>query len=126
MDPAAIYKLLPAEEWESAQTAGVFAGSEVDARDGFIHFSTAAQVEETARRHFAGRTGLTLLAVDPAVLGAALRWEVSRGGAEFPHLYAGLPVAAVTRAVELSDALLGQDDGPARAVAAALEALRQG
>lgn len=126
MDPAAIYKLLPAEEWESAQSAGTFAGSDVDVRDGFIHFSTAGQVEETARRHFAGRTGLTLLAVDPAALGAALRWEVSRGGAEFPHLYAELPVAAVTGAVDLSDALLAEDDGPARAVAAALAELRQG
>lgn len=126
MDPAAIYKLLPAEEWESAQSAGTFAGSDVDVRDGFIHFSTAGQVEETARRHFAGRTGLTLLAVDPAALGAALRWEVSRGGAEFPHLYAELPVAAVTGAVDLSDGLLAEDDGPARAVAAALAELRQG
>lgn len=125
MDPAAIYKLLPAEEWESAQSAGTFAGSDVDVRDGFIHFSTAGQVEETARRHFAGRAGLTLLAVDPAALGAALRWEVSRGGAEFPHLYAELPVAAVTGAVDLSDGLLAEDDGPARAVAAALAELRQ-
>lgn len=110
MDPSVIYKLLPASEWESAEAAGVFVGSDVDRRDGYIHFSTAAQVGETARRHFAGRTGLTLLAVDATRLGDALRWEPSRGGDLFPHLYGDLPTDAVTRVAELPDAVLEGDD----------------
>ncbi|WTW98763.1 DUF952 domain-containing protein [Streptomycetaceae bacterium NBC_01309] len=110
MDPSVIYKLLPASEWESAEAAGVFAGSDVDRRDGYIHFSTAAQVGETARRHFAGRTGLTLLAVDATRLGDALRWEPSRGGDLFPHLYGDLPADAVTWVAELPDAVLEGDD----------------
>ncbi|SCF01655.1 Uncharacterized conserved protein, DUF952 family [Micromonospora haikouensis] len=93
-----IYKLLTGTEWEAARAAGHFAGSAVDRQDGFIHLSAAGQLVETARRHFAGATGLTLLAVDPAALGAALRWEPSRGGELFPHLYAALPVAAVVEA----------------------------
>ncbi|MER5705230.1 DUF952 domain-containing protein [Micromonospora sp. NPDC002296] len=93
-----IYKLLTTTEWDAARDAGHFAGSAVDRQDGFIHFSAADQLVETARRHFAGATGLTLLAVDPAALGAALRWEPSRGGAPFPHLYGALPVAAVAAA----------------------------
>ncbi|UGQ10878.1 DUF952 domain-containing protein [Yinghuangia sp. ASG 101] len=132
MDPSVIYKLLPAEEWEIAESAGVFVGSAIDVRDGFIHFSTAAQAPETARRHFAGRTGLTLLAVATAPLGDALRWEPSRGGELFPHLYADLPVDAVVGSAELPDAArpdaVGDDGGPgagagediARAVADAI------
>jgi uncharacterized protein (DUF952 family) len=92
-----IYKLLSADEWADAQVRGRFDGSEVDRRDGYVHLSGPDQVVETAARHFAGRTGLVLLTVDPARLGAALRWETSRGGALFPHLYAPLPVDAVTR-----------------------------
>lgn len=92
-----IYKLLSAEEWAGAQASGRFDGSEVDLRDGYVHLSGPDQVVETAARHFAGRTGLVLLTVDPARLGPALRWETSRGGALFPHLYAPLPVDAVTR-----------------------------
>ncbi|MFI1197147.1 DUF952 domain-containing protein [Micromonospora sp. NPDC020750] len=93
-----IYKLLATTEWDTARNAGHFAGSAVDRQDGFIHLSAADQLVETARRHFAGATGLTLLAVDPAALGAALRWEPSRGGAPFPHLYGTLPVTAVAAA----------------------------
>lgn len=95
--PATIYRLLAADAWERAQASGRFLGSEHDLRDGFIHFSTAEQVAETARRHYAGQSGLLLLGVSVAALGSALRWEPSRGGALFPHLYGALPVAAVTR-----------------------------
>ena len=87
-----IYKIVPASLWR--ETDGAFAGAPVDLADGFIHFSTAAQVAETAARHFAGQRDLLLIAVDPDSLGDALRWEPSRGGALFPHLYAPLPVAA--------------------------------
>lgn len=93
-----IYKLLDALSWEAARAAGVFAGSAVDARDGFIHFSDADQAQETARLHFHGQSGLVLLTVDADQLGAALKWEPSRGGALFPHLYASLPMTAVVEA----------------------------
>lgn len=96
-----IYKLLPSAEWAAAQASGRFDGSAVDRRDGFIHFSARDQVVETAGRHFADESGLTLLTVDPQRLGAALRWEPSRGGALFPHLYAPLPVDAVVAVAEL-------------------------
>jgi uncharacterized protein (DUF952 family) len=90
-----IYKICSAAEWAVAEAAGAYRGSAVDHQDGFIHFSTAEQAEETASRHFAGQDGLVLVAVDPATLGDALRWEPSRGGALFPHLHAPLPLAAV-------------------------------
>ena len=96
-----IYKIMAAAEWAAAQTDGVYAGSADDRRDGFIHFSTESQVAETAAKHFADRTDLMLLAVDPSVLGPALKWEPSRGGALFPHLYAPLPVSAVVAVAEL-------------------------
>ncbi|MFC0509156.1 DUF952 domain-containing protein [Micromonospora costi] len=96
-----IYKLLPATEWDDARAAGHLAGTAVDRQDGFIHLSAADQVVETARRHFAGATGLTLLTVDPARLGDRLRWEPSRGGQLFPHLYGPLPLAAVVAAEAL-------------------------
>jgi len=95
--PKMIYRLLSADEWRRAAAAGSFVGTEHDVRDGFIHFSTAAQVAETAARHYAKRPGLLLLGVRVEALGAALRWEPSRGGALFPHLYAALPARAVTR-----------------------------
>lgn len=90
-----IFKILSRAEWQAAEQSGVFAGSPVDLTDGFIHFSTAAQVEETAARHFAGQSDLLLVAVDPGRLGDALRWEPSRGGDLFPHLYGPLPLDAV-------------------------------
>jgi uncharacterized protein (DUF952 family) len=89
-----IYKISPAGLWREAERAGVFTGAPVDRADGFIHFSTAAQVKETAARHFAGQSDLVLVAVDAAAL-AALRHEPSRGGALFPHLYGTLPLTAV-------------------------------
>jgi uncharacterized protein (DUF952 family) len=82
-----IYKILRADEWSALQSQGETLGAPIDLSDGFIHFSTAAQAAETAARHFAGAQGLWLLALDSAALGDALKWEVSRGGAEFPHLY---------------------------------------
>jgi uncharacterized protein (DUF952 family) len=90
-----LYKICPAAIWREAERAGVFHGSEVDRRDNFIHFSTAAQVAETAARHFAGQSGLLLISVDASMLGGALKWEPSRGGALYPHLYGPLALDAV-------------------------------
>ena len=90
-----IYKISPQSLWREAERTGAFTGAPVDLADGFIHFSTAAQVAETAARHFAGAPDLVLVAVDAAALGAALRQEPSRGGALFPHLYGTLPLSAV-------------------------------
>ncbi len=90
-----IYKIAPRRLWEDAEDAGVFAGAPVDLADGFIHFSTAGQAPETAARHFDGRDDLLLVAVRAGDLGEALRYEPSRGGALFPHLYAALPLGAV-------------------------------
>jgi uncharacterized protein (DUF952 family) len=83
--------------WWEAERNGVFRGSDDDRRDGFIHFSTAAQVAETAAKHFSGQTDLLLLRVDTANLGKRLKWEPSRGGALFPHLYGELELTAVTQ-----------------------------
>lgn len=88
-----IYKILPKSEWDAAVVAGRFEGSGIDLADGYIHFSTAAQARETARRHFAGREGLLVAAFETDDLGADLRWEPSRGGDLFPHLYGPLPTA---------------------------------
>lgn len=92
---ATIYKISPLAAWRQAEAAGLFTGAPVDLADGYIHFSTAAQVRETAAKHFAGQTDLILVAIDAAALGAALKWEPSRGGALFPHLYGDLPMSAV-------------------------------
>src|SRR5262245_18832950 len=91
-DPHLIYKACPAAEWRDAIAAGMYRGSAVDLPDAFIHFSTGAQLAETLRRHFAGQRDLVLVAIDPDALGARLRWEPSRGGDLFPHLYGDLPV----------------------------------
>jgi uncharacterized protein (DUF952 family) len=88
-----IFKIVPAALWAEAESAGRFAGSPVDARDGFIHFSTAAQVRETAAKHFAGVHDLLLVAVAAEKL--PIRWEPSLGGTLFPHLYEDLPMSAV-------------------------------
>lgn len=90
-----IFKIVSSAEWQAAEQAGVFTGSRVDLADGFIHFSTAAQVEETAARHFTGQDGLVLVAVNADALGPALRREPSRGGDLFPHLYGPLPLDTV-------------------------------
>ena len=92
---ATIYKIAPETLWREAETTGSFLGAPIDLADGFVHFSTADQVKETAARHFSGQAGLLLVAVDAAKLGAALKYETSRGGALFPHLYGPLDLAAV-------------------------------
>jgi uncharacterized protein (DUF952 family) len=99
--PTTIYRIVAADVWQSAEAAGTFAGTEHDLRDGFIHFSTAGQVAETAARHYTGLANLLLVAVSVAALGDALRWEPSRGGALFPHLYAPLPTNTATLVVPL-------------------------
>lgn len=105
-----VYKILARQDWLAAKAAGTFAGSAVDRRDGYIHFSTAAQLADTARRHFAGQEGLVVLELDAGVLGPALKWEPSRGGAMFPHLYGTLPAVLVAA---VHDAPLGPDGVPA-------------
>ncbi len=93
-----VYKICPSAQWSRAVAAGSYAGSAVDRADGFIHFSTATQAPETAAKHFAGQHDLVLVQIDTALFPAdALKWEPSRGGALFPHLYASLPVAAALR-----------------------------
>ncbi len=93
--PEFIYKVADAAEFEQAEAEGIYAGAPVDLADGFIHFSTAAQLPETLRRHFRGRGDLLLAAIRTAELAGGLRWEPSRGGELFPHLYADLPLHAV-------------------------------
>lgn len=92
-----IYKIIDRDEWDAARTCGRYSGSRDDRRDGFIHFSTAQQLRETAARHFADQGNLMLLAIDDADLKSTLKWEASRAGALFPHLYAVLPLTSVTR-----------------------------
>jgi len=107
-----IYKICSASAWREAERRGAYIGSADDLRDGFIHFSTAAQVAETARKHFFGQTGLFLIAVDAGALGEALRWEPSRGGALFPHLYGELDLGAVTAVLDLRARSDGGHDVP--------------
>ncbi len=101
-----LFKIATREEWSVAERQGVFRGAPVDLEDGFIHFSLAHQVRETAARHFAGAPDLVLVRVDGAGLGSALRHEPSRGGQLFPHLYASLPLSAVLSVEALP---LGED-----------------
>ena len=96
-----VYKICPAALWREAEAARTFRGAPVDHADGFIHFSTAAQVAETAARHFSGEADLLLVAVRAEALGRALRWEPSRGGELFPHLYGVLPLSAVRSVMPL-------------------------
>jgi uncharacterized protein (DUF952 family) len=96
-DPRLVYKVCPASEWREAVVRGAYRGSAVDLRDGFIHFSTGAQLAETLRRHFAGQSDPILVEIDPEDLGDALRWEPSRGGDLFPHLYGPLTVSLARR-----------------------------
>lgn len=104
-----IYKILPRGAWAQAQAAGRFEGSPVDLADGFIHFSTAAQAPETARRHFAGQGDLVVLEVEAESLGERLTWEPSRGGDLFPHLYDALEPSQV---LAVHEAALGADGVP--------------
>ncbi|HUO21229.1 MAG TPA: DUF952 domain-containing protein [Caulobacteraceae bacterium] len=104
-----VYKILPAGEWRAALAVGRFEGSAVDLQDGYIHLSTAQQAQETARRHFHGQADLVLVRLDADALGGAIRWEPSRGGALFPHLYGPLDVAA---ALDVRALTLGEDGAP--------------
>lgn len=97
-----IYKVLRAHEWRAAQAEGAVNGSPDDLRDGFIHLSTREQLAGTLDRHFAGEAELVVLEVAAERLGAALKWEASRGGALFPHLYGTLALDAVTRTLPLA------------------------
>lgn len=90
-----LYKIAAIALWEEAKAKGVFTGAPIDLADGYIHFSTKDQAEETARKWFSGQNDLLLIAADPASLQDQLRWEPSRGGALFPHLYGPLPLSAV-------------------------------
>lgn len=90
-----IFKIFRRAEWDALRSAGQTTGAPVDLADGFIHFSTAEQVAETAARHFATESDLVLVAVEAAALGADLKWEPSRGGALFPHLYRALTLGDV-------------------------------
>ncbi|MCG6205317.1 DUF952 domain-containing protein [Rhodopseudomonas sp. HC1] len=107
-----IYKICDAPAWRMAEQAGTYRGSADDSRDGFIHFSTAEQVSGTLAKHYAGQTGLKLIAVDADALGPALRLEPSRGGALFPHLYGELPLGAVISVQEIPSRGDGGHDVP--------------
>jgi len=96
------YKVLTSEQMEVLLREGVFAGAPIDLADGYIHLSAADQVTETVDKHFAGQTGLLVAAVDLEALGDAVKWEPSRGGQLFPHIYAALPLNAVTAYVPLA------------------------
>jgi uncharacterized protein (DUF952 family) len=95
------FKIFRAEEWQAFGEAGAFSGSADDRRDGFIHMSTAEQAEETVAKHYANVAGLVVAAFDVEALGAAVRWEPSRGGALFPHVYGALTEAALVGSAEL-------------------------
>ncbi|MEQ8193132.1 MAG: DUF952 domain-containing protein [Rhodospirillales bacterium] len=107
MNGGTIYHICKRAEWQAATDEGVYRGSSQDAADGFIHFSSREQVRASAAKHRAGQDGLVLLSVDPDLLGEELKWEASRGGMLFPHLYGPLPCEAVVRV----DGLPLGDDG---------------
>jgi uncharacterized protein (DUF952 family) len=96
-----LYKIMPKQEWETARAKGIYGGSEVDRRDGFIHLSTAQQVCATAQKHFSGKTDLVVVSVAQENLGTSLKWEASRGGGLFPHIYGPLHLDATNEAIPL-------------------------
>lgn len=102
-----IYKIVTPEQWGEASNTGIFKGAPIDLADGYIHFSTAEQVVETTEKHFKGKGQLFLLAFESEIFGDALKWEPSRGGALFPHLYADLDPALCVAKYELVEC----DDG---------------
>ncbi len=110
-----LYKITPRADWDAARAIGRYEGSPLDRQDGYIHFSTAAQAQETARRHFAGQADLVLLEVEADDLQSGLKWEPSRDGDLFPHLYGHLPAQAVRR---VTDAPLDAQGVPQLAVLA--------
>ena len=103
MTAGTAFKILTAQQWADWKVAGVLHGAPIDLQDGFIHLSAADQVAATAAKHFAGQTGLILAEIDLAQLGPAVRWETSRGGALFPHVYAPIPLSALVSAVAMDD-----------------------
>ena len=96
-----LYKIMSRQEWETAQANGIYEGSEVDRRDGFIHLSASHQVRATAHKHFSGRVDLLLASVAEEALSPNLKWETSRGGDLFPHIYGALPLSAVSEVIPL-------------------------
>lgn len=94
MSQTVAYKVLTDDQWAQFRSDGVFRGAPIDVADGYIHLSTAVQVAETVDKHFAGQSGLQIVAVDLGALGDAVKWEPSRGGQLFPHVYADLPLSA--------------------------------
>jgi uncharacterized protein (DUF952 family) len=96
-----LYKIMTRQQWKNTRTQGFFEGSGVDLQDGFIHLSAGHQVRETAQKHFAGQADLLLVSVQDDELGDKLKWEISRGGAMFPHVYGTLPFSAMSEAVDL-------------------------
>ncbi len=96
-----VYKICSQGSWDAACRIGCYSGSDDDVRDGFIHLSTASQLRDTLDKHFSRQNDLLLIAVDVAALDGHLRWEASRGGALFPHLYGPLPVEAATAVIVL-------------------------
>ncbi len=118
MSASEIYKIIGKDEWAAAEAAGVFKGASIDLDDGYIHFSTAEQAPETAALHFAGQKGLLLVSVSTEALGAVLKWEASRGGDLFPHLYAPLEMHHVARVDDLTVGPDGMHQFPAHVAAA--------
>lgn len=104
-----VYKIVSRIAWDEAVAGGRFDGAAIDLRDGYIHLSTGAQAQDTARLHFKGQSGLVLVALSAEALGPALKWEASRGGQLFPHLYAPLDPAL---ALSVRDIPLGADGVP--------------
>jgi len=101
--PEYIYKIATQEQWQEAVETGIFKGAPIDLEDGYIHFSTAEQARETAAKHFHGQKNLKLVSVATQPLGDALKWEVSRGGALFPHLYAELKTNDAVSIIDLPE-----------------------
>lgn len=106
--PTTAYKVLTQGQMDALEADGAFAGAPVDLADGYIHLSTAAQLTETVDKHFAGHDDLHVVAVDLDVLGDAVKWEPSRGGQLFPHIYAALPLSAVVAYSPLERDAAGQ------------------
>jgi uncharacterized protein (DUF952 family) len=101
-DTRFIFKIATRANFETARSAEAYLGMPIDDADGFLHFSTASQLRETLSKHFAGQGDLVLLEVDAQAIGTPLRWEPSRGGDLFPHLYAPLPLVAITRQASIA------------------------
>ena len=111
-DNSIIFHMCVKNEWQAAVAKGIYEGSSQDITDGFIHFSTLDQVSESAAKHRKGQLGLVLLSVKVALLGKSLRWEKSRDGALFPHLYSTLPLKAVIRVDDLELGSKGRHEFP--------------